>query len=39
MFWKTNYGLALWWGSARWFVHIWVIKYLEEKNIKITEIS
>ena len=39
MFWKTNYGLALWWGSARWFVHIWVIKYLEEKDIKITEIS
>ncbi|RKW24214.1 hypothetical protein D8B46_01885 [Candidatus Gracilibacteria bacterium] len=39
MFWKTNYGLALGGGSARGFVHIGVIKYLEEKNIKITEIS
>lgn len=33
------YWLALWWGSARWLVHIWVLKYLEEKNIKIWEIA
>lgn len=32
------YWLALWWWAARWFVHIWVIKFLEEKNIKIWEI-
>lgn len=36
---KKEYWLALWWGSARWFVHIWVIKYLEENNVKITEIA
>lgn len=36
---KKIYWLALWWGSARWLVHIWVIKYLEEKNIKIWEIA
>ena len=32
-------SLALWWWAARWFVHIWVLKYLEEKNIQIGEIS
>lgn len=36
---KKKYWLALWWGSARWFVHIWVLKYLEEKNIEIWEIT
>jgi len=34
-----NISLALWWGAARWYVHIWVLKYLEEKNIEIKEIS
>lgn len=34
-----DYWLALWWGSARWIAHIWVLKYLKEKNINITEIS
>lgn len=34
-----KYCLALWWGAARWFAHIWVLKYLEEKNIEIEEIS
>ena len=34
-----DYWLALWWGSARWIAHIWVLKYLKEKNIIITEIS
>jgi len=33
------YSLALWWWAARWFAHIWVLKYLEEKNIEIFEIS
>jgi len=33
------YSLALWWGAARWFIHLGVLKYLEEKNIKITEVS
>lgn len=36
---KKIYSLALWWWAARWFAHIWVLKYLEEKNIKIKEIS
>lgn len=35
---EKKYWLALWWWAARWYVHIWVIKYLEEKNIKIWEI-
>jgi len=34
-----KYSLALWGWAARWLVHIWVIKYLEEKEISITEIS
>lgn len=36
---KKQYSLALWWWAAIWLWHIWVIKYIEEKNIKITEIS
>lgn len=32
-------SLALWWWAARWLAHIWVLKYLEEKNIEISEIS
>lgn len=36
---KKSYGLALWWWSALWLSHIWVIKYLEENNIEIKEIS
>ena len=36
---KKEYSLALWWWAARWFAHIWVIKYLEENNICINEIS
>lgn len=35
---KKVYWLALWWWSARWFVHIWVLKYLEEKDVEIWEI-
>ena len=34
-----KYSLALWGWAARWLVHIWVLKYLEEKEIEITEIS
>jgi len=34
-----KYSLALWWWAARGFAHIWVLKYLEEKNIEIEEIS
>ena len=34
-----EYWLALWWWAARWFIHIWVIKYLEENNIDIKEVS
>ena len=33
------YSLALWGGAARWYVHIGILKYLEEKNIKISEIA
>ncbi len=34
-----NYALALWGWASRWLAHIWVLKYIEEKNIQITEIS
>lgn len=33
------YSLALWWWAAKWFIHIWVYKYLQENNINISEIS
>jgi len=36
---QKKYALALWWWSARWLAHIWVIKYLEEQNIEIAEIA
>lgn len=36
---KNIYWLALWWWAARGLVHIWVLKYLEEKNIEIKEIA
>ena len=32
-------SLALWGWAARGLIHIWVLKYLEEKNIEIEEIS
>ena len=31
--------MALWWWAAKWFMHIWVYKYLQENNINISEIS
>jgi predicted acylesterase/phospholipase RssA len=34
-----KYSIALGWWASRWFVHIWVLKYLEEKNIEIVELS
>jgi len=36
---KKKYWLALWWGAAKWLAHIWVLKYIEKKNILISEIS
>jgi predicted acylesterase/phospholipase RssA len=36
---KKTYSLALWWWAARWLAHIGVIKYLEENNIEINEVS
>ena len=36
---NKKYSLALWGWAARWLAHIWVLKYLEEKNIEIEEIS
>lgn len=33
------FSLALWWGAARWLSFIWVIRYFEEHNIKIDELS
>lgn len=36
---KKSYSLALGWWTAKWFCHIGVIKYIEEKNIKIKEVS
>lgn len=34
-----NFSLALGWWAARWLAHIWVIKYLEENNLKASEVS
>lgn len=34
-----NFSLAFWWWAARWLAHIWVIKYLEENNLKAWEVS
>lgn len=34
-----SFSLALWWWAARWFAHIWVYKYLEEKNLFPQEVS
>jgi NTE family protein len=36
---EKKYSLALGWGAARWLVHIWILKYLEEKNTQIIEVS
>jgi len=36
---NKKYWLVLWWWAARWFAYIWLIKYLEEKNICISEVS
>lgn len=36
---QKKYALALWWWSARWLAHIWVIKYLEKQKIVISEIA
>ncbi len=36
---KKKYSLALWGGAARGLVHIWVLKYLNENKIWISEIS
>ena len=36
---KKQYWLALGWWAARWLAHLWVIKYLEEQNIRVKEIS
>lgn len=34
-----NYWLALWGGASKWIAHIWIIKYIEESNINISEVS
>ena len=36
---KKQFSLALWWWAARWLAHVWVIKYLYEKDIQIKEVS
>lgn len=36
---KRKYSLALGWWAAIWLLHIWVIRYIEENNIEINEIS
>lgn len=36
---QKKYSLALWGWAARWLAHVWVLKYLEENNIEIGEIS
>jgi len=32
-------SLALWGWAARWLAHIWVLKYLEEREVEISEVS
>ncbi len=39
MFFKKKYWLALWWWAARWYIHLWVYKYLLENNYIISEIA
>lgn len=34
-----TYGLALWWGGARWYAHIGAIQYFQEHTIVIDEVS
>lgn len=34
-----DYWLALGWGWARWYAHIWVIQYIQEHKISVTEVS
>jgi len=36
---KKKYSLALWGGAARWLTHIWVLKYIEENGIEISEVA
>lgn len=36
---SKKYSLALWGWAARGFIHIWVLKYFEENNLEIWEIS
>ncbi len=36
---QKKYSLALGWWAARWLTHIWVLKYLQEQKIEISEIS
>lgn len=36
---KKGYSIAFWWWAARWFVHIWFLKYLEENKANIVEVS
>lgn len=36
---KKKYWLALWGWASRWLAHIWVIEYLEEQKIEISEIA
>ena len=33
------YSLVFWWWWARWYSHIWVINYLLENNIAISDIT
>lgn len=34
-----KFSLAFGWGAVRWLAHIWVIQYLEEYNLKASEVS
>lgn len=36
---SKSFSLALGWWAARWLAHIGVIKYLEENNLKASEVS
>lgn len=36
---KKTYSLALWGWAAKWFIHIWVYKYLQENDMHFSEVS
>lgn len=36
---QKKYSIALWGWAARWLVHIWVLRYFEQNNLELKQIS